>query len=516
MGGCVHSKYVADGTLFRQRSVLRVEQPLRAFEQWIDDVSSLFNITIGDRHIDAVDQSLRHQYALPRDCLSSLNSYLEDLPYDFDLVARIEAVSHRYAQDLSMLAEEHQLIHHDLPHALEIELRTMNMLKYLNIWQTNSPIDAFFRASIACMLRLHDYEQKNQNLGTSNEEVTAERVMKWLHSALNLSSLDSDDARACVSVKKQALQHMLQLMASRIIVCGTTMIYSPTRILDLSELLFTLEGTTEQASNFMACESNQNLIQQINLAMILTGVNDKCPGASLLNVLMHLRQKRSVHATPMLDTFFSSTQFKAYYDMDRLREHYIAGNFSGEYSERRFFEVVNQQAFLLMIVPHVAMRTELQATTDAGRTTLRAFIQSCRSKALLDPALFKEVFDEVFAEHNLAHIMGGLFFGQIDREANFSRSLEGWLTAMAEKYLPSLGVTCPKTIYALIDPRVPEKDAMHLHELKLFYDRLTEAHKMILCQELMMTVVFQAGVMTALDLDLIELSEETSCCQPVL
>lgn len=516
MGGCVHSKYVADGTLFRQRPVLSVERPLSAFEQWIDDISSLFNITIGDRHLEVVKQSLRQQHALPHDCLSLLNSYLEDLPYDFDIVARIKAVSYRYAQDLTLLAEEHQLIHHDLPHALEIELRTMNMLQYLNLWQTDSLIDAFFRASIACMLRLHDHEQKNQNLGTSNEEITAERVIRWLNSALNLPGSESDDERACATAKEQALQHMLQLMASRIIVCGTTMIYSPTRIMDLSELLFTLDGTTEEASHFMACESNQSLTQQINLTMILTGVNDKCPGASLLNVLMHLRKNRSVHATPMLDTFFSSTQFKAYYDMDRLREHYIAGNFSDEYNERRFFEVVNQQAFLLMIVPHVAMRTELQATTDAGRTTLRAFIQSCRSKALLDPELFKDAFEVAFTDHNLAHIMGGLFFGQIDREANFSRSLKGWLTAMAEKYLPSLGITCQKTIYALIDPHVPEKDAMHLRELKIFYDGLTEANKMIICQELMMTVVFQAGAIEAMDLDLVDLHQASSFCQVML
>lgn len=496
MGGCVYSKHkisdngLPEGTLFRKRPVLRSEPPMRVFEQWIHDKSSLFSMSISKPYIDTVNKSLRQQHALPEDCLRLLDSYLATLPEDFNFAAKINAVSDQHAHDLSVSADMHQFAHHDLPHALEIEWRTMNALKYLGLWQTETRRDAFFRASIACMVRLHDHEQIHQHL--SPEEITAKRIITWLNSALNLPT------------DKTAVTCLIQFMAYRIIVCGTTMIYSPTRIMDLSELLFALEQLKHDKHSLPFSEFNRNLIQQMNLVMILTGINDKCPGASLLNVLEQLKQSRYAHEMPVLDTFFLSHEFKAYYDVDRLRDHYNLEGFADYDDEYVFFKAVNKQAFLLMIVPHIAMRPELLEPTDANRTKLCSFINQCRSTLYSNPDAFKIAFEEAFVAYDVLDIMQSIFFEQINHEAGFIRSLEGWLTEMAETYLPGTGTVCPNMIALLVDPRIPSTDALNVEALKDYYDALTPENKIILCQELMMTVILQAGTMKALELDLRE------------
>tara|TARA_R110002126_G_scaffold175960_1_gene324553 strand:- start:2884 stop:4593 length:1710 start_codon:yes stop_codon:yes gene_type:complete len=493
---------------------------LDVFDQWIEDKSLACKISINRSHINAVSTSIKQQRALPDDCLSLLDRYLAGLPSDFDIIARINAVSDEHAHDLSLSAEEHELVHHDLPHALEIEWRTMNMLKQLGMWQTETPSDVFFRASIACMIRLHDHEQKNQRLGSSNEEITAERVIAWLNTALNLSD---DEIHA--TAEEIAVKHILQFMAHRIIVCGTTMIYSQKRTLDLIELLFVLEKTAEDKRFSLALKSNQSLIERINITTILVGANDKNPGASLLNALMQLKQsnmntlsliKHYYHEVSVLEAFFTSTKFKAYYDGDRLREYYDAGGFSADYDERGFFEAVNKQAFLISIVPHVCMRPEFLKITDASRTQLRAFIQLCRSNLHSDPEVFKQAFEDAFDTYGVAEIVHHLFFAQISSEVGFSCSQEGGLIEMTEAGLPGMGLTRAEVVYSLIDSSVPSKDAMNLQGLKIFYDELTPEYKILLCKELAMTVVCQAGAMKALELGLAYLPVEESSCKAML
>ncbi|MDF1683064.1 MAG: hypothetical protein P1U36_00250 [Legionellaceae bacterium] len=503
-----------------QQETTSESDKLDVLDQWIKDKSSSFNIIINKKQVNAVSRSIKQQRTLPEDCLILLDRYLAGLPSDFDVIERINAVSDEHAHDLSVSAEEHQLVHHDLPHALEIEWRTMNMLKKLKMWQSQTPRDAFFRATIACMVRLHDHEQKNQRLDTSNEEITAERVITWLNTALNLS-----DDRARISPEETAVKQIIQFMAHRIIVCGTTMIYSQKRTMDLIELLFVLEKAADDVQFSLALESNQRLIEGINITTILVGSNDKNPGASLWNALMQLRKpsmatlsliKHYYQEVSVLDSFFSSTQFKAYYDLDRLRAYYHTEGFADDYDERGFFEAVNKQAFLIMVVPHICMRPEFLETTAPYRVKLRAFIQLCRSKLALDPEVFKTEFEDGFIAYDVENIVNTLFFEQISSEVAFSHSQEGGLTEMAETNLPGMGIERADVIYSLIDPSVPLQDARHLKALKIFFDGLASEDKIILCKELMMTVVCQAGAMKALELGLADLNTEASFCQAML
>ena len=503
-GTSEQSVIIPDGTLFRQRPAVSEEQIF--IDRWIHDKQIEYGIKIEKKHIHAVTTSIAQQRALPANCLSLLDSYLERISLEFDFVARIHAVSDEHTQDLAVSAEAHQLVHHDVPHALEIELRTMNMLEKLETWKTKTLRDAFFQASLACMIRLHDHEQKNTRPGISNEEVTAERVIAWLNTALNLL----DEA---VTAEETAVKQMIQFMAHRIIVCGTTMIYSQKRTLDLIELLFFLDKHMIDKDVPLSSNSNSHFIELINLTTILVGSNDKNPGASLLNVLEQLKQANMTtlpliqhyyHEVSVLDKFFSSSQFKAYYNLDRLREHYHTENFSDFYDERGFFEAVNKQAFLIMVVPHISMRPEFLETADERRSKLRSFIQACRFNLSLDVCVFKTEFEAGFAEHHIADMMNVLFFEEIDKEVLFSDSQKGGLSEMVENNLPDMGFKQASVIYSLIDPSVPSRDAKHLKNLKKFWDELTPQNKIILCKELMMAVILQAGAMKALELDLIK------------
>jgi|GEM_PF-1916265 len=479
-----------------------------SFEQWVDDKSSDYLIKIQKKHINAVSLSIKQQQALPEGCLNLLDDYLEHLPFDFDIISRINEVSNVHAYELRHLAEEHQLVHHDLPHALEIEWRTMKMLDKLNIWEEQTSRDMFLRAIIACMIRLHDHEQNKTSSATSNEEVSAERVISWLNTALNLPQ---DETKATVA--ESAVKNMIQFMAHRIIVCGTTMIYSQKRTLDLIELLFVLEKEAKNVNFSLSSKFNQNFIENINITTILVGANDKNPGASLFNVLEQVKQpsmttlpliKRYYGEVSVLNMFFSSNRFNAYYNIDRLREHYHTDGFSNDYTESDFFEIVNKQAFLMIIVPHISMRPECLKTTDEHRVQLRTFIQLSRFNLSLDVGAFKEVFEKEFAANHIANIMNDLFFNKIDSEVEFSRSQEGGLAEMAEKKLPGMGMKRAEIIGSLIDPSVPIKDALHLKELARFYNELTGYDRIRLCKELIMVVILQAGLIKAKELGLFE------------
>jgi len=329
------------------------KEKLASLEKWLEDKSSSCGIKIQKKHVNAVSISIKQQRALPDGCLILLDTYLEALPSDFNAVGRINTLSDERARELKIFAEKYDFVHHDVEHALEIEPRTMNQAKELKIWQAETPRDAFLRAITACMIRLHDYKKSagfvNAKSGESDEEVTANRVTLWLNTALNLP----DEATA--TDEQNCVKQVIQFMAHRIIVCGTTMIYSQKRTLDLIELLFVLEQSAADAHVSLSSKSNQSFVEHVNIITILTGQNDKNPAASLLNVLDQL-QNPSLATLPLLqkyygnisvlEVFCSSSEFKAYYNHDRLREHYQARGFEHDYDERVFFELVNKQAFL--------------------------------------------------------------------------------------------------------------------------------------------------------------------------
>lgn len=490
-----------------QKETVSEKEKLASFEQWLDDKSSACFINIQSKHVNAVSLSIEQQRELPDDCLMLLDTYLEALPSNFNAVGRINAVSDMHAKELKIFAEQYDFVHHDLEHALEIESRTMNQAKALKIWPEETPRDAFLRAITGCMIRLHDHKKSVGFIlaksGESDEEITAKRVILWLNTVLNIpDEVTATDEQNCV-------RHMIQFMAHRIIVCGTTMIYSKKRTLDLIELLFVLEQAAADVEVSLSSKSNQSFIEQVNIMTILAGQNDKNPGASLLNVLEQLKRpslatlpllKRYYGNILVLDTFFLSPQFKAYYDPDRLREHYYAGGFDHNYDERDFFELLNKQAFLMMVVPHISMCLE-----SAKSKVLHRFIQVCRANLALDPDVFKDEFEALFVEYDVSEQMNRLFFEKLGAEAAFSTSQEGGLSEMANINLPGMGVKRAELVYSLIDPNVPLQDAMNLNALQLFYDGLAPAHGISLCKTLMMTVVVQAGAMKARELGLVDL-----------
>jgi len=133
-----------------------------------------------------------------------------------------------------------------------------------------------------------------------------------------------------------------------------------------------------------------------------------------------------------------------------------------------------------------------------------------------DSEVFKQAFEDAYEAYSVTEIVERLFFRQINSEVGFCCSQEGGLIEMAEAGLPDMGVTRAEVVYSLIDSSVPSKDAINLQELKIFYDELTPENKIILCKEVVMTVVCQAGAMKALELGLVNLSEEKSFYQAML
>ena len=494
-----------------QKETLSKKEQLISFETWLEDKSSACAINIQKKHVNAVSLSIEYQRALPDDSLILLDTYLNHLPDGFDAVARIKTCLDGHTQALKIFAEECDFVHHDVGHAFEIESRTMNQAKELNIWQAETPRNTFLRAITVFMIRLHDYKKNaefvNAKSGESDEEITANCVATWLNMTLKLPH------EAMATDEENCVRQIIQFMAHRIIVCGTTMIYSQKRTLDLIELLFVLEKAAADAHVPLASTANQNFIEHVNIITILTGQNDKNPAASLLNVLEQLKNPNTATVPllkhyygnmSVLNMFFSLPQLKAYYKRDVLQQHYDAQGFVPTvYDEHDFFEAVHQQAFLMMIVPHISMCLESDQSTP-----LRVFIDICRFNLDLDPTQFKEKFEKAFVDYNVAETMNALFFEKLGAEAAFSNSQEGGLTEMAKKNLPGMGVERAELVYSLIDPSVPLRDALHLKALQEFYDGLTPVNTKRLCKELMMTVILQAGAMKAREFGFYQLKLE--------
>ena len=424
-------------------------------------------------HIDAVVTSLFKQIELPEASFAVIDDFLDRKSLDIERIIQSLRIQHQ--PELAITANKHLLIHHDIPHALEIRTRAMHVIcHHLHLVATDSKRDRFLQNLISLMIEFHDYVQVDKGDFKSVEHATAMSVIEWLTTALALA-------------EEPELKKIIECVAQHVIILGTTMVFSRTQTTDLSQLFLMVEDAAISAGLFVAHESNRELIHLMKAAMLVTGVCDKNPSAVTAVARMQYDDektktlaviKRYVQAPLLLERFFTSDLFTPQSDAKVPSA------------------ALDQQRFLITLVPHLCMSAELnKGASLVAVTAYIDFIISCRQALLMGHTdlAFKRWYDKTFIEKNMAAVVDVIFFVGIDSEIAFSRSQLGGLQFIADKLHTLFSPLLFAKDGPLIDLTVPLQDVANFSAFKLFYDGLDQVDKNSLINEMLLVVVLQAG-----------------------
>ena len=462
------------------------------FDQWLTKFERSA-LHLRAHQLDTVIALLHAEMALSEGIMDSLHAYLMASP---NAESKLEPLLGLHAQELNQSACEHHLIHHALPHALEIAHRTNQVIDHLGLLITHDPASRFLRTVATLMMQFHDLEQKDKRGGHSVEEATAARVSGWIATALAIP-------------ENSEMKKLIDFMASHIIVLGTTMIHSTKRTMDLSELFFDIRNLAASAGfpviyappadRSGAPESKASLIYSVDAILLLIGVCDKNP-ASIYDV---------VAAQAVDESFSTLIMMNRYFERPLLLEKFFSGRAFFSPFDQGASDNISQQAFLMALIPHVSMRAEYSATQSLS---FIEFIRWCRQERINHPstASFMQAFNDECITLDMNRLLDLFFFEAIDFQINFCVSQERGLVFVANK-LVSMGFS-PKSMTGvasghfqpMINPRAPVRDAGNLRALKLFYDQLDKSSQELLISELLFAIVVQAGELQACQLRLSE------------
>lgn len=176
-----------------------------------------YGVKFEAKHLNALVKSIQLEAALPPDAsvmlTASLQSKTINLPVDF--VERIRCAVKPAALEHLVRAKRYGLIHHSLPHILELRFRVLLQLQVLNIWQEKTLHDMLFLECAGSSILLHDYEQRNNPNKSpyheSNEEATAVEVTDILLNVLNLPLSDALQISLGQNNLKQLLKPLFRI-----------------------------------------------------------------------------------------------------------------------------------------------------------------------------------------------------------------------------------------------------------------------------------------------------------------
>ena len=459
------------------------------FEQVLTKLGQ-YSLMLTACHVDKIISLLHSQRALPETIVVSLDKHLTLHPA---FETNINALLITNAPELLSSAVKHQLIHHSLPHALEISIRARKVMDKMGVLTKNDVISRFLRAVINVMVQFHDLEQQDKGIYNSVEEATAARVSCWIKTSMSLSD-------------EPELNLLVDFIVDHIIVLGTTTIYSLTRTMDLSELFLELKSvaicagwlTNDALSVDLPInpDSKAGLIHCMDAVMLLVGICDKNPTA-IYDVVVQQEEDKAISTLFLMKDYFKTPLY--------IEQFFTQGGFSHVFNKGST-DAINQQAFFMAVIPHLCMRAELCAVERQVNANqfmhLISLVRAARA-SILDNDAFMRWFNSVCRKHDMNRVMSAIFFECIDSEINFCKSQERGLVFVANKLIAmrfspkSPAGAASGHFEPLINSQVPVGDANNLRALGIFYDSLNESGQEALTRELLFAVIMQAGEMYA-------------------
>ena len=421
-------------------------------------------------HIDTVIASFLKQKELPADSLDIIDHFLDRTNPMIESI--IQSIHKQHQPDLTRTATTHSLIHHDIPHSLEMKNRIIYVVcNTLSLLATESKRDRFLRNIAGLMIEFHDVVQVDKGDFKSVELATAAQIIEWLTTSKQLSLADEPE-----------LKKIIAFMADQIIVLGTTMVFGLKQTTDLSQLFLMIEDASISAGCIVAHQSNQQFIHLMRTMMLVTGVCDKSPSA--LSAVADMQ-----HNNPNTDGL---AVISHYFQRPLLLERFFLSQpLSFESDKASSSGALARERFLITLVPHLCMSAELNKRSKLDSViSYIDFINSCRKKLLMcgSELEFKSWYDQAFTEQHMGDVVDTLFFEFMESEIGFSQSQIGGLEFASKK----LQLLTPES-EPLIDLTVPHQDMANFSAFKTFYDGLDSSEKNSLINELLLVVVLQAG-----------------------
>lgn len=460
-------------------------------------------ILLKHHHLDAVIDVFQAQ----RQLAANAQQRVDDFASHIDIESVISNIQQAHFPEIVTQSIEENLLHHTLKHAAEIKVRAkcvIDKLRLLDVVSHN-----FLRKLTKFAIEGHDLRQKNPRGYPTVELATAAQLEAWLFKELGLNESSNEN---------KILRDYIHLVLHKIIVLGTTMIFSHESTLDLSELFHWIEAAAEEAGIETCDATNRMLMQKLDLIALLTGVCDKTPSA-LYEVVSQQAKLPATNSLARLKAFYPDSVLDDFMTDDGHFRSY----FSMAYREE------NQQAFMMGLVPHLCMRAELaaakkndpMATQSEKKLAEKAivfirFVDECQNRfAKIDseeemPSVaLQAYFEHEFIAQNMDRYVDELFFSMLNAEIQFSQSQVNSLL-FVKKRLIQWGYLNSTDNDSFINPDAPAIDALNLAALGAFYQNLDSERRMQLSRELILNVVMQAGAAYLVEPSLEPLSEPPS------
>lgn len=460
------------------------------------------SLSLQAAHVDSVIAYWCKLQELPSDIFALLDAYLTRNQLDVQKKIRkpiqtiIQDLRVEHARHFITQAEQHHLQHHTQYHFLEVKIRTMTLLKQLNLFNTNSLSDVFFREIISFIVEFHDYEQKERGEYASTEQVTAKCVATWLIDALDLKQYAPE------------LIPVIRVCADCVIELGTTMIWGPNSTMDLMELFFLFDNTAFQAKIGVNSIADNPFLALLSVISLIIGLSDKNPAAS------HYLMEQEASQTQTLASLKDTSQ-----------SFLIIEQFLNKNLIRTVSPEISQQIWLTTWPPHFNMRLELSLADPALSSSairLSDMLKDYQKKYIsgMSNERLSEWLDNENSLNLLQALIEQLFFTKREKnivtdgvqtkvfasgmigEIKFSSSQVDTVLFCRNK-IPQLlhqwdGRNEATAADSLgIDSNVPFLDALNLEALENFYFTCSPEEQAQLCKELIALSGRQMGTFYA-------------------
>src|SRR3990167_8196927 len=202
------------------------------------------------------------------------------------LVTVIGDISHRGHAELAEITVRNQiqspdklkklLLHHSLPHSAEVMIRSLSMMDRLLPGYMS---DVLLRALAGFLAEFHDLEQQLGDAAETNEQLTVKFIMaKFSERRRGLEFTLLSKGVSLSDIKK--IIDIIEFIAHRMIVVGTTMVFGDRYNTDGAELFLAAEEVLVEVPTLQLSEIRANLfVQAVNVMMLIIGVCDKSPVA---------------------------------------------------------------------------------------------------------------------------------------------------------------------------------------------------------------------------------------------
>jgi hypothetical protein len=435
-------------------------------------------------HFDAVIRVLKLQINLPINAIGLLRSYLEHNDSNIHMIIR--DLRREFLPKISQQAYELNYAHHSLIHAVEMKNCAIPVItKDLGIFASeDDKLDIFMRDTISVAIENHDRIQGDPGKYPSVEQATAALVTQWI-TGMHKEERNFPDF----------ICQIIEYVVEYIITISTTMIFSKTDAMDLSELFLLIQNAAFESGLGSIHETNKEFFLQVRTSSLIVATCDTVP----CSIIPAVRRQAETQRTNSINHLALYHVAKPHTSIGSVIKHFFENellnfvHYSADFSKE-----ISQQAFLRGKIPKIGMLIELSRNDlqNCGHAkSLGSFIRFCQNQ-YVESDSFNEFID-VYEENFTAEIVTALkelFLNRekINHEKNFCLSQVEKIKKIAEEvrsYQEKYG-----NFGEIINHDTPSIDADNLEGFFVFYEALNEASKLRLIKEVALNMVMQAGL----------------------